>query len=208
MEDKNPVSDEENYQKYYRQERIRSWIARKKVAISVLIVLITLIIFVLATGIWKKIPLVPDSVFTEDEMKEKLENQYGNISIITVQDDSMLPAYKSGQRVFVATDYYRTNQILRGDVVGISLKTIQNPLIKRVAAAEAEIFSDNGDYIYLDNSEVRLTKQDLAYTQLVRYGYKVPNGTVVILGDNPSSTQDSKHLGLILTERIIGKIVK
>lgn len=92
----------------------------------------------------------------------------------------MQPTYRDGDRLLVR----RGTRISRGDVVVVPHPSIRGELmIKRVAALA-------GDFAPPGPAD------------------RVPHGHVVLLGDNPAESYDSRRAGFFGTDQILGVVIR
>ncbi|MGP8074104.1 MAG: S26 family signal peptidase [Thermoplasmata archaeon] len=99
---------------------------------------------------------------------------------VVVEDESMLPALRPGDRLLVDPTYYRGRRPARGDVV--VLRDPERPgrlLVKRVGATEGEP----------DPS-----------------GAPVPSGTLYLIGDDPARSRDSRSFGPVPLNGLVGRV--
>lgn len=117
---------------------------------------------------------------------------YFNFKTIEVQGDSMMPSLKPGQRLLVSKAYWFVGDLKYGDIVVINNKSENEVIIKRV-------YKLAGEKVDLKNVPFNwdITQGD----------YIVPEGTVYVLGDNWSVSQDSRHYGPFDLADVIGKVV-
>jgi signal peptidase I len=123
------------------------------------------------------------------------------IAVVSVTGQSMEPTLTAGDRVVVRRTRLRsvrTGQIVvvetptagrewRLEPAGRDLK--RDWMIKRVAAVPGEPLPDGLPAAIADSAAV-------------------PDGTLVVLGDNPPMSLDSRHLGYIPGERLLGVVVR
>ncbi|NUW38473.1 hypothetical protein HTZ77_44830 [Nonomuraea sp. SMC257] len=116
--------------------------------------------------------------------------------VVTVHGESMLPTYRPGERVLVRrarADSLRAGQVVvLSDLVpagGAELRP--RWIIKRVAALP-------GDPIPRDTVPALRTAS----------GTRVPAGHLVVLGDNPDRSHDSRHSGYLTTDRLYGVVLR
>ena len=129
-----------------------------------------------------------------------------------VEGSSMYSTLETGDRVFVNKVSYRLHDPNRGDVVVLHQirGTTERDLIKRVIAV-------GGEEVEMRSCEVRIGGQLLIEPYLdptvVTPGncggdfgpILVPEGTVFVMGDNRAGSQDSRTLGPVLLDDIVGR---
>ena len=129
-----------------------------------------------------------------------------------VEGASMYSTLETGDRVFVNKVSYRLHDPNRGDVVVLHeiRGTTERDLIKRVIAV-------GGEEVEMRSCEVRIGGQLLVEPYLdptvVTPGncggdfgpILVPEGTVFVMGDNRAGSQDSRALGPVLLDDIVGR---
>lgn len=112
--------------------------------------------------------------------------------VITVRGPSMEPAYRDGDRVLVR----RGARPRAGDVVvaehpGVHRHGGREYLIKRVAAVAGDLIPRSG------------------VPALARApGSRVPEGRLVLLGDNRPVSLDSRELGYFPAGRVLGRVLR
>ena len=129
-----------------------------------------------------------------------------------VEGSSMYSTLETGDRVFVNKVSYRLHDPNRGDVVVLHeiRGTTERDLIKRVIAV-------GGEEVEMRSCEVRIGGQLLIEPYLdptvVTPGncggdfgpVLVPEGTVFVMGDNRAGSQDSRTLGQVLLDDVVGR---
>lgn len=131
--------------------------------------------------------------------------------IVNVSGPSMLPNLKSGDRVVLASYFYKPHQ---GDVVVITRTAkLSEPIIKRVIAEENQVVDINFqtgmvsvDGVELDESAY-IKNGITTQTSDCTFPLTVPKGHVFVLGDNRSVSNDSRFsdVGMIDERYILGK---
>ncbi|MDF2704805.1 MAG: signal peptidase [Nonomuraea muscovyensis] len=115
--------------------------------------------------------------------------------VVTVRGDSMLPTYRPGERLVVQRTPPRS--LRAGQVVVLAEAGHPPPsgrlsprwIIKRVAAVP-------GDPIPRDTVPALRGEP----------GTRVPTGRLVVLGDNPDRSYDSRQSGYLTTDRLLGVV--
>ena len=134
------------------------------------------------------------------------------VAHFVVEGSSMYSTLETGDRVFVNKVSYRLHDPNRGDVVVLHeiRGTTERDLIKRVIAV-------GGEEVEMRSCEVRIGGQLLLEPYLdptvVTPGncggdfgpILVPEGTVFVMGDNRAGSQDSRTLGPVLLDDIVGR---
>lgn len=146
-------------------------------------------------------------------MEERILDYY-RVSINRLKGISMNPTLVSGEVVLVNKQDVYT----RGDIVMVNV-TMPNDSIKkmgkRVIAFEGELIRIKDGKIYIDGKEILESRiKKITYRNLgeSKYGvwenYRIPKGYVYILGDNSSSSYDSRYFGAIPMENLQGIYLK
>jgi signal peptidase I len=138
-----------------------------------------------------------------------------------VEGDSMLTTLHSGDRVFVNKLSYRLHDPNRGDVVVLHELTgaSERDLIKRVIALEGEEMRIDDCEVFIDEDpndggsvppkllvEPYLDPAIVANTSWCEFGpVTVPDDAVFVMGDNRPGSSDSRGLGPIPIDDIVGR---
>jgi signal peptidase I len=129
-----------------------------------------------------------------------------------VAGTSMYSTLHDGDRVLVNKLSYRLHDPRRGDIV--VLKTIESigerDLIKRVVALPGETVEYTSCVLYIDGKKLIEPYLDTTVVLPNQCGpdqaaLTVPEGTVFVLGDNRNWSKDSRNLGPIRYDDIIGR---
>lgn len=135
--------------------------------------------------------------------------------LLNVSGDSMEPTLMSGQEISVVLGVQNLD---RGDVVLIKLKTVSKPYVKRVIALPGDEVRFGGNSIFLNggvleepyllshNGNVSFEGSVLE-KQLEFYNNKVPSENILVLGDNRAASFDSGSFGLVPVRYVLGKVV-
>lgn len=107
-------------------------------------------------------------------------------AVVTVNGESMSPTYRPGDRVLVR----RVRLVRRGQcVVFAEDDEPADWVLKRVVAVP-------GDPVPRDRVPALRTAPET----------RVPAGQLVVLGDNPTHSYDSRHHGYVGVERLLGVV--
>lgn len=117
---------------------------------------------------------------------------YFNFKTVQVSGVSMLPTFKNGRRLLVSKAYWLVGNIRHKDIVVVRDENPTGYIIKRVAymAGEEVDWKDSPEGHRLTNGK-----------------YKVPEGTVFVLGDNRPQSEDSRKFGPVPLKSILGKVL-
>lgn len=128
------------------------------------------------------------------------------LPFLQIYGGSMAPLLEDGEIVFSM----KTSDFKQGDIVAFYYHN--SILVKRVIAKA-------GDWVYIDEegtvtvNDVELDEPYVNHKALgdsnIEYPYQVPDGKIFVLGDNRTTSIDSRHsaVGCVAQEQIIGKIL-
>lgn len=129
-----------------------------------------------------------------------------------VDGTSMASTLQSGDRVFVNKMSYRLHDPNRGDVVVLHQisGTVERDLIKRVIGLPGEEIEVRSCNVLIDG---RLLDEPYIETDLAERSAcggdtpptRIPEDHVFVLGDNRAGSQDSRALGPISTDELVGR---
>ena len=142
------------------------------------------------------------------------------VQAFSIPSGSMEPTLSAGDRVVVYKLGYRLHDINRGDVV-----VFRNPdptpgaddLIKRVVALGGETFELRDGRVYIDGrqlDEPYLTSPGSSFPKapIPRCAEapapdrcQVPEGAVLVLGDNRDASRDGRFFGPINVDSVVGR---
>ncbi|MRH42240.1 signal peptidase I [Aquibacillus halophilus] len=138
---------------------------------------------------------------------------------IVVDGPSMLPSLENGDHMIVNKFSYTIGEPDRFDIV-VFHATANKDYIKRVIGLPGEHVAVKDDTLYINGQEVEepfLTSKIkmLEATQSYTFDFsiedlpgrysEIPENHVLVLGDNRGNSTDSRVLGLISTDQIVGK---
>lgn len=133
---------------------------------------------------------------------------------VEVSGDSMLDTLHNGDQLLI-TGYNYTPT--RGDIVIIAKNASKTelgriytnkPLVKRIVATEGQTVEIKDGYLFVDGVK---QEEDYARTLTVDNGFKgkqtVPEGCIFVLGDNRGDSADSRLIGFIPKQYVLGKVL-
>ena len=133
------------------------------------------------------------------------------IGLQQVVGPSMSPTYKDADINIISKINYRIFDIKRNDVIVFNNDNEKN-LIKRVIGLPNEYIEYKNNTLYINgiNSEENFLNDDVITEDfsLKDIGYdKIPENMYFVIGDNRTNSKDSREIGLIKKEDIIGKVL-
>ena len=136
---------------------------------------------------------------------------------IVVDGDSMLPTLENGDRMIVNKFKYTIGEPDRFDIVVFHAPE-QKDYIKRVIGLPGDYVEYKNDQLYingeryeepyLDELKAELTEGSLTFDftlqELDPTIDVIPEDHVLVLGDNRRYSKDSRHIGLVHVDEIVG----
>lgn len=131
-------------------------------------------------------------------------------SVTKVVGSSMFPTLQDEELLVLNKVKYRFQDVKRGDIISLKYADTKY-LIKRVVGlpGESVVIQDSCLYINNEKLEEAYISKDLKYKDfsLQDLGYSViPQDKYLVLGDNRVNSLDSREIGLVSKEDIIGKV--
>jgi signal peptidase I len=129
---------------------------------------------------------------------------------------SMAPTIQSEDRLTVDPDYYEEHALQRGDIIIFNAPS-GNLYIKRVVALPKDNVKLMDNALYVNDA---VQEEPYIYDEVMKYKLEyrkfnddyqetlVPENAVFVLGDNRINSLDSRILGSIPKDKIIGKVIK
>lgn len=139
-----------------------------------------------------------------------------------IPSGSMLPTLEIGDRLLVSKVGYRFGDVNRGDIVVFHKPDPYhniNDLIKRVIAVGGDTFElkegdvhINGELLdepYIHNRGTTFPKAQIqgCKNEATARLCEVPEGMLLVLGDNREASRDSRYFGVIPEETVVGRAV-
>ena len=139
--------------------------------------------------------------------------------LLTVSGDSMLPAIKNGEHLFVNKLAYGivkpySNELLfqwskpkSGEIV---IYLYDNKIVVKRCVAESgeelEILLDNDYNYYLKAGDFKIILDEAQFLRL-KDTHAVPEGYILAVGDNYEVSIDSRTYGFVSERNILGKVL-
>lgn len=132
------------------------------------------------------------------------------VSVTQVVGNSMYSTLNNGDVLILNKLKYCFSEVERGDIISLEYEDTKY-LIKRVIGVPGDTISISDNTVYV-NGEVYIEnylEEDLEYDdfQLSSLGYQtIPADMYFVLGDNREDSLDSREIGLVSKDDIIGKV--
>ena len=113
--------------------------------------------------------------------------------------------------VFVSKLRYKISKPKRGDIIVFQHDGVKN-LIKRVIGLPGDKVEYKGNVLYINDEMYKeeYLDQDMItndFTTLDIGELHIPDDSYLVLGDNRINSQDSREIGYVKKEDIIGKVI-
>lgn len=134
------------------------------------------------------------------------------VQTFVVEGQSMQPNFHDGEYLLIDKVSYRFNQPQRGDVVVfISPEDQKLHFIKRVIGLPGEAVEITQNRIFINNNQIqedylRRGEQTLIGDNFINdFKTVIPQDHYFVLGDNRQNSKDSRLIGLIPKQSIVGR---
>ena len=123
---------------------------------------------------------------------------------VIVRDHSMEPTFLPGDRLLVDPGAYRTDPVLRDDLVVIADPAREERrLLKRVVGVA-------GDFVRVTREGIERVARPTGETAAAPNGaleeFEVPRGHVFVLSDRRQNTRDSRRFGPVPVSSVVGRV--
>lgn len=130
-----------------------------------------------------------------------------------VRGESMVPNVDDGERLIVSKWSYEFTEPKRFDLIVFRANEHED-YIKRVIGLPGDVIRVENDVLYINGEavdepylkDVKSHGEYEFYTEDFVVPEPVPEGHVFVLGDNRPRSLDSRKLGFIPNEKIVGKV--
>ncbi|GAB3793870.1 signal peptidase I [Virgibacillus kimchii] len=137
---------------------------------------------------------------------------------IVVEGPSMLPTLHDGDQMIVNKFAYNISEPERFDIV-VFHASVQKDFIKRIIGLPGEHVEVRDNILYIDGEEVEEPflaeikervvpfqfTNDFTLQQLPGEHEVIPEDHVFVMGDNRANSTDSRSIGVVPTDEIVGK---
>ncbi|WP_256761453.1 signal peptidase I [Cohnella sp. WQ 127256] len=147
------------------------------------------------------------------------------VSPFIVDGPSMQPNFLNRERIIVNKILYDIREPKRGEVIVFHVPDEGRDFIKRVIGVPGDTVKVEGDQVYINGEPLDETYLKSAYDEAHAAGVlynkqndersnfpnnefpegTVPEGTVFVMGDNRSNSEDSRMIGYIQMDEIVGR---
>jgi len=129
------------------------------------------------------------------------------ITPIQVVGTSMMPNLENGELMLLNKFKYKVSDIKRFDIVVVNYP--DKPLIKRVIGLPNESVEFKNNTLYINGKKIdeKFTRNgETEDFNITKIGYKtIPKDKYFVVGDNRINSADSRILGLVDKDEILGK---
>lgn len=137
------------------------------------------------------------------------------IQAFKIPSGSMKPTFLEGDRILVNKFIYRFKEPQRGDIVVFRYpEDKKKDFVKRLIAKGGETVEIKDGNIYINGKLIEQPHilRDIFYYNRGDYGeidqkIKVPPASYYVLGDNSSSSRDSRYWGFVPKKYLLGRAI-
>lgn len=133
---------------------------------------------------------------------------YRSVRVGEITSDSMAPTLSRGDWYLIRIDAYREATPERGDIVVIKHPEGKEMLVKRVVGVAGENVGVVFGRVIVNGA--LLEEPYIAQRPGIRerpVGTQVPEGELFLLGDNRNFSEDSRDIGTLPVENVLGRVV-
>lgn len=171
---------------------------------------------------WHKILIIVLMVLIVADVAVIAGNRTGNtigLRAFRVITNSMAPALQAGDSFLLDLNYYKKNQIQRGNIVAFQRAAYKGPLCKRVIGLPGDRIEGKGDEVFVNGTVIpepyaryigrnaRLDDFNQKHRAADFGPITVPEGQLFVMGDNRDNSFDSRDpdFGFVPVESVWAK---
>ena len=123
-----------------------------------------------------------------------------------IPTQSMVPTLEVGDRILANKFIYRFSEPERGDIIVFESPDGETYLTKRVLGLPGDTITVEHGSLYVNDERQRETYLNPDLTDESSYGpTEVPAGHVFVMGDNRANSADSRSIGPVPQDNIVGE---
>jgi len=135
------------------------------------------------------------------------------VQAFKIPSGSMRPTFIEGDRILVNKFVYRFKDPERGDILVFKYpEDMKKDFVKRLIAVGGETIEIRDGNVYINDQLVEDPHiiREIFYYNRGRYGKSdrkiaIPQNSYFVLGDNSSSSRDSRYWGFVPKKNLLGK---
>lgn len=124
-------------------------------------------------------------------------------AVVIVSGPSMEPTLHNTERLIMNKIIYKINTPVRGDII-VFHASERDDYIKRVIGEPGDKVEYRNNLLYINDQQVKEPYLTNTYTEDFGPVY-VPEGTIYVLGDNRRNSTDSRILGPVSLDKVVGR---
>jgi len=131
------------------------------------------------------------------------------VDIVSVQGCSMYPTLNESHDKVILEKYKQfTDDYDRGDIVVIKEKSVMDKIIiKRIIGLPNETIEIKNGHVYINGELLKEKYLDDDIQTYPNMKIAIPEDSIFVLGDNRENSRDSRDIGAIKIEEVLGKAV-
>ncbi|MDX1806368.1 MAG: signal peptidase I [Paenisporosarcina sp.] len=128
---------------------------------------------------------------------------------VKVEGKSMMPTFEDNNRIIVS----KMSKVERFDMIVVHSPVSNEDYIKRVIGLPGDIVEVQDDVLHINNiiydePYLQENKEMLSTQEQLTDDFKVtvPEGSLYVMGDNRKKSSDSREIGFITEDAIVGEV--